>query len=90
MQLHEVIIEGTWLGTAEDCEIVRQFCGDFAWQTGDADLLDDPVYSADEVTSEIENAIEHELGLGTVDQDARELLRLELEASAERFNERAV
>ena len=59
----------TWLGTAEQCESIRQWARDYPWE----ERIEDPEHAADTVLAD----------LGELHPDARARLRAALVESAE-------
>lgn len=79
MNIATIITAANWLGTAEQCEAVRQFARDYDWSDTSGAIEVD--VAADAILSELR-------GDDEIDPEAEAKLRAEIVASAERENAR--
>ncbi len=68
-------------GSAEQCEVIRQFARDYPWDLARGERIGDPEYAADQVVTDVVAALK-----GDPNHDAVERLRMELVQSAMRVN----
>ena len=70
-----------FVGSAEQCEAIRQFGRDYSWDLLRGEKIEDPEFAADQVVADIVAALE-----GEPSHDAVERLRMALVQSAMRAN----